>query len=81
MYTITFLLLSLQLYFLKNFAGRYLVGLRWWMVVTKDGKDSARFEFSNVALLCSTHSQNPQKYSDASRRLFWYVQYGCFGLW
>ncbi|KAM7453416.1 hypothetical protein BLSTO_05836 [Blastocystis sp. subtype 1] len=70
-YTITFLLLSLQLYFLKNFAGRYLVGLRWWMVVTKDGKDSARFEFSS----------NPEKYSDASRRLFWYVQYGCFGLW
>ena len=54
-YTITFLLLSLQLYFLKNFAGRYLVGLRWWMVVTKDGKDSARFEFSSVSLLFRTH--------------------------
>ena len=58
---IVLLMHTMDFYVVKNFSGRYLVGLRWWSVIGEDGLTSTfRFEKTNVIL--------PQGFNVASRK-------------
>lgn len=72
-FIITLLLLSADFYYLKNIAGRRLVGLRWWNEVnTATGDSHWVFESSdpNVRTLTAT-----------DRRFFWLSLYAAPALW
>lgn len=50
---IVLLMHTMDFYVVKNFSGRYLVGLRWWSVISADGlSNTFRFEKTNVMLSC-----------------------------
>lgn len=51
--TVIVLLMNvMDFYVVKNFSGRYLVGLRWWSVTSPNGlSNSFRFESTNVIYL------------------------------
>ena len=68
----TLLLLSVDFYYLKNIAGRRLVGLRWWNEVnTSTGDSHWVFE-----------SAPPERQSNATdRRFFWLSMYIVPVLW
>ncbi|RMJ23256.1 hypothetical protein PHISP_05864 [Aspergillus sp. HF37] len=72
-FIITLLLLSADFYYLKNIAGRRLVGLRWWNEVdTASGDSHWVFESSdpNIRTLTAT-----------DRRFFWLSLYAAPALW
>lgn len=49
---IVLLMHTMDFYVVKNFSGRYLVGLRWWSVISPDGlSNTFRFEKTNVTPL------------------------------
>jgi hypothetical protein len=49
-YLSVILLGSVDFWITKNISGRYLVGLRWWNEVKKDGKEVWIFESKNEIL-------------------------------
>lgn len=72
-FILTLLLLSADFYYLKNIAGRRLVGLRWWNEVNIDNGDSHWvFESSDP----NTRTINP-----TDKRFFWLSLYATPALW
>src|ERR1700753_97662 len=72
-FVLTVVLLSFDFYYLKNIAGRRLVGLRWWNEVNPQTGDSHWvFESSDP----STKVINP-----TDSRFFWLAMYGQPLLW
>ncbi|KAL1974896.1 hypothetical protein VTN31DRAFT_5100 [Thermomyces dupontii] len=72
-FIITLLLLSADFYYLKNIAGRRLVGLRWWNEVnTATGESHWVFESSDPA----TRTINA-----TDKRFFWLSLYAAPALW
>ena len=72
-FIITLLLLSADFYYLKNIAGRRLVGLRWWNEVNNStGESHWVFESSdpNVRVINAT-----------DKRFFWLTLYVTPALW
>ncbi|OXV06080.1 hypothetical protein Egran_06156 [Elaphomyces granulatus] len=72
-FIITLLLLSADFYYLKNIAGRRLVGLRWWNEVNiSTGESHWVFESSdpNVRVINAT-----------DKRFFWLILYVTPALW
>ena len=71
-FILTLLLLSIDFYYLKNIAGRRLVGLRWWNEVnTATGDSHWVFE-----------SAPPERQANATdRRFFWLSMYVVPALW
>lgn len=59
---IVLLMHTMDFYVVKNFSGRYLVGLRWWSVISADGlSNTFRFEKTNVMLSSFFKSSIPKK--------------------
>jgi hypothetical protein len=72
-FIITILLLATDFYYLKNIAGRRLVGLRWWNEVdTSTGDSRWVFESADV----ETREQNA-----TDKRFFWIALYAQPVLW
>ncbi|KAJ5172974.1 Golgi apparatus membrane protein tvp23 [Penicillium capsulatum] len=72
-FILTLLLLSADFYYLKNIAGRRLVGLRWWNEVNTDSGDSHWvFESSDP---------NVRTISATDKRFFWLSLYLTPALW
>ena len=70
-FIITLLLLSLDFYYLKNIAGRRLVGLRWWNEVdTATGDSHWVFESRETQANTGGGIQNP-----TDKRFFWMAMY------
>ena len=73
MFIITLLLLSADFYYLKNIAGRRLVGLRWWNEVnTSSGDSHWVFESSDP---------NSRTIAATDKRFFWLSLYVAPALW
>lgn len=73
MFIFTLLLLSADFYYLKNIAGRRLVGLRWWNEVnTASGDSHWVFESSDP---------NVRTISATDKRFFWLSLYVTPALW
>lgn len=73
MFIITLLLLSADFYYLKNIAGRRLVGLRWWNEVnTTSGDSHWVFESSDP---------NTRTINATDKRFFWLSLYSTPALW
>lgn len=71
-FILTILLLAADFYYLKNIAGRRLVGLRWWNEVdTASGNSHWVFE--------SQDRGSTQNLTD--KRFFWLALYAQPGLW
>ncbi|PKY07460.1 golgi apparatus membrane protein tvp23 [Aspergillus campestris IBT 28561] len=72
-FIITLLLLSADFYYLKNIAGRRLVGLRWWNEVNMSSGDSHWvFESSDP---------NARTIAATDKRFFWLSLYVAPALW
>jgi hypothetical protein len=72
-FIITLLLLSADFYYLKNIAGRRLVGLRWWNEVnTASGDSHWVFESSDP---------NVRSINATDKRFFWLSLYATPALW
>lgn len=72
-FIITLLLLSADFYYLKNIAGRRLVGLRWWNEVnTSSGESHWVFESSDP---------NVRTINATDKRFFWLSLYATPALW
>ncbi|KAI9741102.1 MAG: Golgi apparatus membrane protein tvp23 [Cirrosporium novae-zelandiae] len=71
-FIITILLLSADFYFLKNIAGRRLVGLRWWNEVEPSGDSHWVFESSDP---------NTREVNKTDERFFWLAVYAQPALW
>lgn len=72
-FILTLILLSIDFYYLKNIAGRRLVGLRWWNEVnTSNGESHWVFESSDP----STRTVNA-----TDKRFFWLSMYATPALW
>ncbi|EFQ98602.1 golgi apparatus membrane protein TVP23 [Nannizzia gypsea CBS 118893] len=72
-FIITLLLLSADFYYLKNIAGRRLVGLRWWNEVNvQTGESHWVFESSDP---------NTRVISATDKRFFWLGLYSTPALW
>lgn len=72
-FIITLLLLSADFYYLKNIAGRRLVGLRWWNEVnTSTGDSHWVFESSDP---------NVRTIKPTDKRFFWLSLYATPALW
>lgn len=72
-FIITLLLLSADFYYLKNIAGRRLVGLRWWNEVnTATGDSHWVFESSDP---------NTRTINATDKRFFWLSMYATPALW
>ncbi len=81
----TLLLLSLDFYYLKNIAGRRLVGLRWWNEVNTstgdshwvfESRDTARTDGGTAGTGVGGERQNK-----TDKRFFWLAIYVVPGLW
>lgn len=73
MFIFTLLLLSADFYYLKNIAGRRLVGLRWWNEVdTNSGDSKWVFESSDP---------NVRTVTATDKRFFWLSLYITPALW
>lgn len=73
----TLLLLSLDFYYLKNIAGRRLVGLRWWNEVnTSTGDSHWVFESREAGQASPAGQQNK-----TDKRFFWLAIYIAPALW
>lgn len=72
-FILTLLLLSADFYYLKNIAGRRLVGLRWWNEVNVNSGDSHWvFESSDPSTRTITATD---------KRFFWLSLYAAPALW
>jgi hypothetical protein len=74
----TLLLLSLDFYYLKNIAGRRLVGLRWWNEVNTSTGDS-HWVFESRESGAGTGLGAEQNKTD--KRFFWLAIYIAPALW
>lgn len=73
-FILTLLLLSVDFYYLKNIAGRRLVGLRWWNEVnTATGDSHWVFE--------SAPEERRQTQNATDKRFFWLTMYTVPALW
>lgn len=76
-FILTLLLLSLDFYYLKNIAGRRLVGLRWWNEVnTATGDSHWVFESRGSAGNTGGWAENK-----TDKRFFWLSMYIAPALW
>jgi len=76
-FILTLLLLSLDFYYLKNIAGRRLVGLRWWNEVnTSTGDSHWVFESRDSQVNSGGWEQNK-----TDKRFFWLSMYVVPALW
>ncbi|KAK3077665.1 Golgi apparatus membrane protein tvp23, partial [Coniosporium uncinatum] len=66
-FIVTVLLLAADFYYLKNIAGRRLVGLRWWNEVDMQSGDS-KWVFESA-------EPGSRIVNATDRRFFWYAQY------
>jgi hypothetical protein len=72
-FILTVILLAVDFYYLKNIAGRRLVGLRWWNEVNPEtGESHWVFESADP----ETRTINP-----TDRRFFWLALYAQPALW
>ncbi|KAL4811301.1 hypothetical protein BDV18DRAFT_129081 [Aspergillus unguis] len=72
-FIITLLLLSADFYYLKNIAGRRLVGLRWWNEVNTSSGDS-HWVFESA-------DPNTRTITATDKRFFWLSLYVAPALW
>lgn len=73
-FILTLLLLSIDFYYLKNIAGRRLVGLRWWNEVnTTTGDSHWVFE--------SAPPEQRETQNGTDKRFFWLSMYVVPALW
>lgn len=73
MFILTLILLAIDFYYLKNIAGRRLVGLRWWNEVnTETGESHWVFESS---------SPETRTINATDKRFFWLTMYLVPALW
>ncbi|KAL3434280.1 hypothetical protein BDV09DRAFT_170089 [Aspergillus tetrazonus] len=72
-FILTLLLLSADFYYLKNIAGRRLVGLRWWNEVNTSTGDS-HWVFESA-------DPNTRTISATDKRFFWLSLYVAPALW
>ena len=76
-FILTLLLLSLDFYYLKNIAGRRLVGLRWWNEVnTSTGDSHWVFESHSSQDNSGGYIENK-----TDKRFFWLSMYVAPALW
>lgn len=75
-FILTILLLAADFYYLKNIAGRRLVGLRWWNEVNPSTGD-AHWVFESQDR--GNNGTPPQNLTD--KRFFWLALYAQPGLW
>jgi hypothetical protein len=72
-FILTLILLAIDFYYLKNIAGRRLVGLRWWNEVNTDtGESHWVFESS---------SPETRNINATDKRFFWLTMYVVPALW
>ncbi len=76
-FILTLLLLSLDFYYLKNIAGRRLVGLRWWNEVNTSTGDS-HWVFESHSSQENTGGYIENK---TDKRFFWLSMYVAPALW
>ncbi|GAB7344691.1 hypothetical protein MBLNU457_3169t1 [Dothideomycetes sp. NU457] len=72
-FIITIVLLAMDFYYLKNIAGRRLVGLRWWNEVSLDSGDS-HWVFESA-------EPETRVVNATDRRFFWLALYAQPALW
>jgi len=72
-FILTLLLLSADFYYLKNIAGRRLVGLRWWNEVNTTSGDS-QWVFESA-------DPNTRTITATDKRFFWLSLYVAPALW
>lgn len=72
-FIITILLLATDFYYLKNIAGRRLVGLRWWNEVDTATGDS-RWVFESA-------EEGSREQNATDKRFFWIALYAQPVLW
>lgn len=77
-FIITILLLATDFYYLKNIAGRRLVGLRWWNEVDTATGDS-HWVFESQDRGGDASGAGAQNLTD--KRFFWLALYAQPGLW
>lgn len=73
-FILTLLLLSIDFYYLKNIAGRRLVGLRWWNEVNTTTGDS-HWVFESAA------PEQRERQNATDKRFFWLSMYVVPALW
>ncbi|KAL8988330.1 MAG: hypothetical protein Q9177_002582 [Variospora cf. flavescens] len=78
-FILTILLLAADFYYLKNIAGRRLVGLRWWNEVDAASGDS-HWVFESQDRSGSVESGAPSQ-NATDRRFFWLALYAQPALW
>jgi Eukaryotic protein of unknown function (DUF846) len=76
----TLLLLSLDFYYLKNIAGRRLVGLRWWNEVNTSTGDS-HWVFESRETSTAGGGMGGEVQNKTDRRFFWLAIYVAPALW
>ncbi|KIV89759.1 golgi apparatus membrane protein TVP23 [Exophiala mesophila] len=72
-FILTLLLLSIDFYYLKNIAGRRLVGLRWWNEVNTSTGDS-HWVFESAP-------PESREVNKTDKRFFWLTMYVAPALW
>lgn len=49
LFVLSIIMIAVDFYFVQNFSGRYLVGMRWWTVPSrKSSPSSIRYEVTKV---------------------------------
>lgn len=81
-FIITMLLLATDFYYLKNIAGRRLVGLRWWNEVdTGTGDSHWVFESQDRSGGTDDHGRERPAQNMTDKRFFWLALYCQPALW
>lgn len=73
-FILTLLLASLDFYYLKNIAGRRLVGLRWWNEVVPDAGGESHWVFESA-------EPGTKVVNATDKRFFWLAVYAQPVLW
>jgi hypothetical protein len=76
-FIVTILLLAADFYYLKNIAGRRLVGLRWWNEVNGSSGDS-HWVFESAP---QPNEPGGKVVTPTDKRFFWLALYAQPGLW
>lgn len=49
LFVLSIIMIAVDFYFVQNFSGRYLVGMRWWAVSSRESSTSSiRYEVTKV---------------------------------
>jgi hypothetical protein len=81
-FIITILLLSADFYYLKNIAGRRLVGLRWWSEVQPiHTAGTASNEQNQAHWVFESADPAAREINKTDKRFFWYALYAVPLLW